>query len=106
MKADDIIPKPTTFEWDNGNINKNWISHQVSNEEAEEVFDDNYSIALEDIIHSEKEKRYILIGSTDAGLILFIVFTIRADKVRIISARNANRKEVQQYEKATRSTKV
>jgi uncharacterized DUF497 family protein len=59
------------------------------------------SIILEDKPHSRGgEERFILLGKTTQEKLLFIVFTIRAEKIRIISARVANRKEVVFYEKA------
>jgi uncharacterized DUF497 family protein len=96
------VPAVLSFEWDKGNEQKNWLKHKVAGEEAEEVFDDEKRLVLEDIKHSEKEPRYILIGKTDKGRMLFIVYTLRNDNtsVRIISARDVNRKEVQFYEKA------
>ena len=54
---------------------------------------------LEDRLHSDKEKRYILLGKAKSGKMLFIVFTIRKEKIRIISSRPLNRKEKRLYEK-------
>lgn len=53
-----------------------------------------------DIKHSEQEPRYILLGKTKKERVLFTVFTLRGNYVRIISARDANKKEVSFYEKA------
>ena len=96
------LPSVSSFEWDRGNEQKNWLKHKVTGEEAEEAFDDKKRLILEDIKHSEKEARYILIGTTEKGRMLFVVYTLRNDntKVRIISARDTNRREVQFYEKA------
>lgn len=95
------LKEPISFEWDKGNDQKNWIKHNVSGSEAEDAFYDNKRLILEDIKHSEKEVRYILFGKTKEKRMLFIVFTIRdTDKVRIISARDINRKEMILYEKA------
>ncbi|MHB8280446.1 MAG: BrnT family toxin [Candidatus Humimicrobiaceae bacterium] len=47
--------------------------------------------------HSQEEDRYYVLGKTDAGRFLFIVFTIRKSNIRIISARVMNKKERQVY---------
>jgi uncharacterized DUF497 family protein len=88
------------FEWDEGNREKNWQKHQVTTEEAEEAFLDKKNVVLSDIRHSENEERYVLIGKTKQGRMLFTVFTFRGERIRIISARDANRKEAINYEKA------
>ncbi|MBA3071645.1 MAG: BrnT family toxin, partial [Nitrospirae bacterium] len=55
-------------------------------------------IAVQDAQHSQKEPRYFALGCTDAGRHLFIVFTIRENLIRVISARDMNRKERRLYE--------
>jgi hypothetical protein len=62
-------------------------------------FDPNRRVA-KDVCHSEKEVRHILIGRTKNGRLLFVAFTIRVDKIRIISARDLKKKEKKLYEKA------
>lgn len=88
-----VIPEPLSFEWDSGNQNKNWRKHKVAIAEAEEVFFDQQRKIAKDFMHSIKESRYMLIGKTKKDRTLFIVFTIREHKVRIISARDLNKKE-------------
>lgn len=88
-----IWPEPLCFEWDEGNRNKNWIKHKVSNEECEEVFFDPRKRLLKEVFHSSKETRYLLLGHTFRGRALFIAFTLRGANVRVISARDLNRKE-------------
>lgn len=85
------------FEWDKGNINKNLIKHKVTNEESEEAFLDKKRKIFKDVFHSEKEARYILLGNTKKGRSLYIAFTERNKKIRIISARNINKKEASLY---------
>lgn len=88
------------FEWDKGNINKN-KKHKVEDKEAEEVFFDKGKVTFPDAVYStEGEERFRIIGKTKTGRLLFIVFTKRDGKIRIISARDVNRKEVPLYEKA------
>jgi uncharacterized protein len=94
-----VFPKPIVFEWDQGNSEKNWISHHVKNEESEEVFFDEKKKIAKDVFHSGKEQRWILLGKTKKGTILFVVYTMRQQIVRIISARKINKKEAILYEK-------
>ena len=101
------LPGVLSFEWDKGNEEKNWLKHKVTSEEAEEAFFSDDYIILEDKLHSGgSEERFILLGKTTQEKLLFIVFTIRGKKIRIISARVANRKEVEFYEKAIAYAKV
>ncbi len=95
-----ILPEPVVFEWDNGNKDKNFIRHGVTNKEAEEVFNNEPPLLSEDVKHSTRERRFQTLGKTDEGRLLFVSFTIRNDKVRIISARDMNKKEVKVYEEA------
>ena len=93
------------FEWDEANI-EHVARHNVIPEEAEEVFFDKNNALDEDIKHSTVEKRFIIIGKTQKGRLLYQIFTRRGDKLRVISSRDINKKEVNLFEKATRSTKV
>lgn len=88
------------FEWDKGNKDKN-KKHNVSNNEAEEVFFDRRVKIFPDPTHSLTENRFILLGKTKNGRLLFIVFTNRKNKIRIVSARDINKKEVYLYEEKT-----
>lgn len=87
------------FEWDEGNTDKSYLKHSITQKESEELFIDENILFLEDIKHSQKEIRFIAIGKTTQEKILFAVFTVRKNKMRIISVRLANRKERGQYEK-------
>ena len=89
------------FEWDKGNIDKSYRKHGITPNEAEEAFLDEKSIILRDIRHSQAEGRYLLIGKTIVKKLLLVVFTFRDKKIRIISARRANRKERNRYVKKT-----
>lgn len=95
-----VNKKVFEFQWDKGNIGKN-LKHQVIDNEAEEVFLDECKVIFKDQLHSQKEERFILIGKNSSKRLLYIIFTRRGEKIRIISARNINRKEVDLYEKAT-----
>ena|SRR3989344_3333694 len=87
------------FDWNEGNLNKNWLKHKVSNKEAEESFMDPLAFLTEDVKHSGSEDRYQLLAQTPGGRLLTIYFTLRRNKIRIISARPMNKKEKSQYEK-------
>ncbi len=94
----DIIPEPIKFEWNKGNVDKNLKKHGIKNEEAEDIFLDELSKILYDERHSIKEKRYLILGKTINSEFLSVIFTVRKDKIRIISARMMNRKEKKLYE--------
>ena len=91
------LSRLTGFNWDKGNQDKNYHKHGVRAAEAEEAFLDKKAIILEDIAHSYQEQRFIWLGKTTKGKVLFVAFTIRKDKIRIISARSANKKERSRY---------
>lgn len=88
----------TEFEWDAGNADKNWELHRVSQSECEQVFFNQPLVVHEDDLHSTQENRHFALGHTDAGCLLFVVFTLRGERVRVISARDMTRKERKEYE--------
>lgn len=90
--------KITGFEWDKGNVDKSYQKHGITPNEAEEIFFDEDQLVFEDKKHSLKERRFDIIGKSTKSNILFIAFTIRRNKVRIISARKASFKERKKYE--------
>lgn len=91
------------FEWDRANI-EHIAEHNVVPEEAEQVFFDTNQVIDEDVKHSVTEKRLLIIGKTKKGRLLYQVFTIRGNKIRVISSRDINKKEVAFYEKKTGSS--
>ena len=100
-----IVPEPVVFDWDKGNTGKN-KKHNVDDKEAEEAFFDENSKMFKDKVHSTDEERLRIIGKTEKGRLLFIVFTKRKNKIRIISARDINRKEMYLYEKKAKTTEI
>lgn len=92
---DDDVYNATGFDWDEGNIDKNWHLHQVTDRECEEIFFNLPFVLALDIKHSQSERRYFALGRTDQNRWLFIVFTIRKPLIRVISARDMNQKETQ-----------
>jgi len=91
------LKKIVGFEWDEGNIDKSYKKHRITPNEAEEVFLDEDTLLLEDTKHSKQEERFEAIGKIIKGSILFLAFTLRKEKIRIISARTANKKERRLY---------
>jgi len=96
----DILPQFTGFIWDKGNKDKNWVKHDISNAESEEIFFNLPLIVSPDDAHSDTEDRFYVLGKTNAGQLLFVVFTPRGDKIRVISARPMKPKERRQYHEA------
>ncbi|RLB92663.1 MAG: BrnT family toxin [Deltaproteobacteria bacterium] len=85
------------FEWDKGNIDKNWIKHKASSSECEQNFFNRPLLIQDDSLHSESEERYYALGKTDINRFLFVVFTIRNNIIRVISTRDMSRKERRMY---------
>jgi uncharacterized DUF497 family protein len=88
------------FDWDEGNLLKNWEKHRVSASECEQVFFNRPLVAGLDEKHSKTENRYHALGLTDIGRRLFVVFTIRHNKIRVISARDMNRREREVFDES------
>ncbi|MBX3057206.1 MAG: BrnT family toxin [Anaerolineae bacterium] len=100
-----IVSNCKGFQWDDGNSDKNWYSHQVTNRECEELFFNRPFIVRSDSAHAQSEERYYGLGRTDRDRWLFVAFTVRGDLVRVISARDMNRRETRIYaEKIKRHT--
>jgi uncharacterized protein len=87
-----------SFEWDAANWRKSELKHGVSTAEAEEALLGE-PVCQVDIRHSDDEQRYVALGRTNDGRRLFISFTVRRNRVRIISARPMSRGERAIYEK-------
>lgn len=86
------------FEWDDGNSGKNLDKHGVSDEECEETFFNDPLVVGEDTVHSQDEPRGYALGQTGAGRLLFVVFTVRRQLVRVISARDMTPEERRRYQ--------
>ena len=87
------------FDWDEGNIDKSYEKHGIHFKEAEEAFLNEPLIVDDDDKHSKKEQRYHALGRTDEGKLLFISFTVRRSRIRVISARKQSKRERKEYEK-------
>ncbi len=88
---------PEEFEWDEGNAEKNKAKHDVEIKECEEVFMNIPRIIWRDKKHSTTEERFIILGKTNIGRGLHVIYTVRHEKIRVISARDQNKKERSLY---------
>lgn len=88
------------FEWDDAKAAANLTKHGVSFEQAITVFDDPLAITAEDLTATYDEPRFITIGQSSIGLLLLVVNVERKDRIRIVSARRATRREKVTYEKS------
>jgi uncharacterized DUF497 family protein len=95
---EEIFEQFSGFQWDRGNIDKNLKKHNVENWECEQVFFNRPLIVLDDPKHSIAEKRWTVFGKTDADRFLVIIFAKRDDLIRIISARDMNKREREFYD--------
>lgn len=90
------------FQWDKGNIDKNLQKHGISNNESEQIFFNEPLIVAGDIIHSTSDEiRYFALGKTNSNKQLTVIFTIRENLIRIISARLMSKKEKEIYHEKT-----
>jgi uncharacterized DUF497 family protein len=89
---------PVTYEWDPGKAAANLRKHKVSLAEAASVFLDPLAITFSDPDHSDEEEREITIGLSTKQRVLFVSHCERGDRIRIISARKATKKERFHYE--------
>ena len=94
-----LISQSGEFDWNKWNIDKNLIKHKVSAQECEEVFLNKPFFKLIPLTEGKTEQRYYAFGITDRKRNLTIVFTIRNNKIRVVSARDMSRKERRIYDK-------
>lgn len=99
-----ILSQCLGFDWDKGNIDKNWLRHKVSPAECEQFFFNRPLVVQNDIIHSKTEKRFYALGQTDSKRALFIAFTVRNNLIRVISARDMSLKEREVYKNEQANT--
>lgn len=101
-----VLPEPVVFEWNKGNIEKIFNKHGLDIKEIEEIFKNKPIYFFEDEKHSQTELRHGVFGQTNSGRVLSVVFTIREDKIRVITARSISKKERRAYEKIKANTKI
>lgn len=85
------------FEWDNNKKAQNQKKHKISFEEAATVWTDPLALIAPDPGHSIEEEREWIIGESVNNRVLVVVYTMRGETVRIISARPATKRELKQY---------
>jgi hypothetical protein len=86
------------FEWDAEKAARNVVKHGVSFHEAATVFGDPLAMTYFDPDHSDEEDRFITFGHSSDGRLLVVSHTDRGERARIISARQATRREKKQHE--------
>jgi uncharacterized DUF497 family protein len=97
-EIDKSVDKAVSFQWDEGNFDKNWIKHGITQSECEQTFFNLPFLVFDDSRHSQNEERFYALGRTDAGKGLFIVFTYREQSlIRVISARRMTKSERDYY---------
>jgi len=96
MTNDEILERIALcdgFIWDAGNLFKAWMGHKVLPHECHEAFENLARLTATDMKHSGDEERFFLYGQTAKGRLLSIVFTIRGNKIRVISPRDMSKRE-------------
>jgi hypothetical protein len=94
------LARCTGFDWDSGNAPKHLERHRVTTGECEQVFFQEPLLIAADLKHSRAEERWAAWGRTAEGRALTIVFTLRGERIRPLSARDMNRRERRLYEQA------
>ena len=97
-----FLPEPKVFDWDKGNVEKNWKKHSVHSLECEEVFFNEPITTRIEKRGIPPEERTSALGRTNEGRFLFVVFTIREGRIRVVSARDMNKKERRVYYEKTK----
>jgi hypothetical protein len=87
-----------TFEWDREKAKENLTKHGVDLEEASSAFFDTLSLTVPDPEHSVGEERCVLLGLSSRGRLLVVAHVDWGDRIRLISAREASRRERRDYE--------
>ncbi len=106
MVSLDVVIACDGFDWDEGNIGKNWERHSVTDWECEEVFLNRPLILGSDSTHSKGETRFFALGQSDRGRWLFVAFTVRKRLIRPISVRDMNARERRIYEGSKENTDI
>lgn len=83
--------------WDSGNL-EHIKKHKVNYRECEEALLNRPLLVNKDEAHSHIEKRYQALGKSNKERLLFVVFTVRNNTIRILSARDQNKKEKRTYQ--------
>jgi uncharacterized DUF497 family protein len=84
------------IEYDNRKATSNLKKHGVSFDEAQSCLLDSMALVREDN-HAENESRWVLLGMSNQARLLIVVYTLRGETIRLISARKPTTKEVKCY---------
>jgi uncharacterized DUF497 family protein len=84
------------YQWNRDKAAANLRKHGIDFADAVSVFSDDLAITIPD--ERFDEERFVTIGVDAFGRVLVVVYTMRDDEIRIISARKATRQEQQQYQ--------
>jgi hypothetical protein len=85
------------FEWNETKARSNWRRHGVSFELATSIFKDPFAIERLDDRLDYGEPRFVVLGMAEGQALLFVAYTEREDRIRIISARRATQDEEEDY---------
>ena len=100
-----VIDNNTEFEWFDEKNRSNIKDHHISFEEAVRVFADEFMLERYDAKNSTlEEDRYIGLGALRETFIVYVVYTERGQNIRLISAREAEPKEVDEYNENYRNS--
>ncbi|MBC8140550.1 MAG: BrnT family toxin [Armatimonadetes bacterium] len=93
------------FEWDTDKADINVEKHGVTFEEAQTVFNDGLAAFFDDVLHSDHEDRYLIVGYSNQDRLLYVSHTVRSEKIRIISARAATKRERETHERENKRSR-
>ncbi len=96
-KVIELLTQASGFDWDAGNAAKVEMCHRVKPAECEQAFLAEPFLVSFDEAHSNTEPRWHALGNTSAGRLLFVVFTVRSNLIRVIAARDMSRKQRLRY---------
>jgi uncharacterized protein len=85
------------FEWDKAKARANFRRHGVSFDLAKAVFRDPFAIDRLDDREEHGEERFVIVGAAEGRVLLFVAYTEREERIRIISARRATQNEQDDY---------
>jgi uncharacterized protein len=88
------------IEWDAKKAASNLRKHGIDFADAALVFEDDLGLTMRDL-HTHDEERFVTLGCDPQGRLMVVVYTWRGERVRLISVREATRKERRQYEAGT-----
>ena len=85
------------FEWNKAKARANFQRHGVSFDLAKTVFNDPFAIERLDDREEHGEERFVIVGAAEGKALLFVAYTEREERIRIISARRATQNEQDDY---------